>query len=33
MDQQLIPMTHDKDLHSTTLGKTIPAGDRNGMYR
>lgn len=31
MDQQLIPMTHDQDLHSTTLGKTIPAGDATGM--
>ncbi|UVI29763.1 NAD(P)H-dependent amine dehydrogenase family protein [Paenibacillus spongiae] len=30
-EQKLVPTTHDKDLHSTTLGKTIPAGDATGM--
>ncbi len=29
--QQLVPMTCDHDLHSETLGKTIPAGHATGM--
>lgn len=31
IEQELIPTTHDKDVESSTLGKTIPAGDATGM--
>ncbi|MGI5859609.1 MAG: dihydrodipicolinate reductase [Tepidanaerobacteraceae bacterium] len=31
MEQKLVPLFHDKDIHSETLGKTIKAGDALGM--
>lgn len=31
IEQELIPTTHDEDIESSTLGKTIPAGDATGM--
>ena len=31
MTQKLVPTTHAEDLHSSTLGKTIPAGHATGM--
>jgi 4-hydroxy-tetrahydrodipicolinate reductase len=31
MKQECVPMTHDEDLESSTLGMTIKAGDATGM--
>lgn len=31
MEQRLVPLFHDKDIHSSTLGKTIKAGHALGM--
>lgn len=31
IEQKLVPTTHDQDLTSSTLGKTIAAGDATGM--